>query len=73
MKKKVVALMMSAVMAFSLAASGDNTTQTSGSGSTDPNGGVLQSSSPVRANRKAHLSLHLRVRRMSRQFPQRLR
>lgn len=39
MKKKVVALMMSAVMAFSLAACGDNNTQTSGSGSTDPNGG----------------------------------
>ena len=39
MKKKVVALMMSAVMAFSLAACGDNNAQTSGSGSTEPNGG----------------------------------
>ena len=38
MKKKVVALMMSAVMAFSLAACGDNAA-TNGSGSADPNGG----------------------------------
>lgn len=38
MKKKVVALMMSAVMAFSLAACGDNAA-TNGSGSSDPNGG----------------------------------
>lgn len=38
MKKKVVALMMSAVMAFSLAACGDNAA-TNGSGSTEPNGG----------------------------------
>ncbi len=40
MKKKVVALMMSAVMAFTLAACGDNAaTGGSGSGSAESNGG----------------------------------
>lgn len=38
MKKKVVALMMSAVMAFTLAACGDNAA-TGGSGSAESNGG----------------------------------
>lgn len=45
MKKKVVALMMSAVMAFSLAACGDNAA-TSGSGSAESNGGGTSEQKP---------------------------
>ena len=41
MKKKVLALMLSAVMAFSLAACGDGNTETSGSA--NPNGGGTSS------------------------------
>lgn len=68
MKKKVVALMMSAVMAFSLAACGDGNTETSGSAA--PSGGVLLLN-PVRARRRAHL--RRRVLRVSRRFPETLR
>lgn len=66
MKKKVVALMMSAVMAFSLAACGDNAA-TNGSGSADPNGGAALSS-PVRVRRKVHRKVRLsrKARGMSR-------
>lgn len=63
MKKKVVALMMSAVMAFSLAACGDGNAETSGSA--NPNGGALLRN-PVRVHRKAHL--RRKALRLSRRF-----